>query len=276
MASRWAPRAMRVTPHRRRRASRRAIRRWPGSYDTDSHDNVPSRVPPRPAHRADHVRRRWKHQPCTIDSSVYIEFVNMNNWTFVHMSEHGGTNPHWYRSNHLHAVPQFALSRARRLKERHGCATRKATACAQVPRFANRNGLTLVRQADVVLGQRGHRGPGVDEVVQLGELNCALRKGRSRESGGAAWSSTRKSAPPSTRAAGSGRVRVHGSRIAGFVPGGEGTQQVVDIRGGEVSPFAPVGGTMCAASPARNRRRGAWARPRSFAAVRCSSRSTDR
>ena len=109
----------------------------------------------------------------------------------------------------------------------------------------------LERQADVVLGQRGRAGGRARDVVELGLLHAQLERvvarvavQRARHPPGEALRL------PGARA---GRCRCSGrgspsSRCGTSVSPRVSTRTSATAR---FMPFAPVGGTMCAASPAR-------------------------
>ena len=93
----------------------------------------------------------------------------------------------------------------------------------------------LERQADIVLGQRRLRRARVDEIVELGELDLARSKAPARESGAAAWSSTRRSARPSRPAPARGRIGVEpGRRLLAGRYSTQRLRQVMHVAGREV------------------------------------------
>ena len=128
---------------------------------------------------------------------------------------------------------------------------RRARRAGPAARRSRRTRLDAL-EPDVVLGQhRGGRARG-DDVAQLRQLELPLERVAARASGAASTSSTTRSARRARRAAGRSPSRHRAapgcpSRASSRAPPpGSRTSAIARLR-----PFAPVGGTMCAASPAR-------------------------
>ncbi len=133
-------------------------------------------------------------------------------------------------------------------------AVRRQTTCASAS--------VLRRQPDVVLGQRPAGSFGADQIVEFGLLDAPARTHRHR---GKRCSSAGHPPREPLRLP----HRASKRRGIGVEFGDRACLVLLDQRVGEVaarrwrprfSPLAPVGGTICAASPARNRRRSASAR----------------
>ena len=129
--------------------------------------------------------------------------------------------------------------------------TRRRTTSS--PIFADAAGPSDLLEPDVVLGQRGRRRLGAGDVRS--SESCSFRSNASDPS--ERWSMCvihheKCSAPDPAQAR--VRVGVEAGRATAVVPVGDRLGQHADVAEGEVESFAPVGGTMCAASPARKRR----------------------
>ena len=109
------------------------------------------------------------------------------------------------------------------------------------------------RQAGVVLGQPGGAGLARGDPAQLGQLELRRRTGRRWCA--ASWSSTRRSgcsARPGAARCRSRRRRGAGRPCAAARPRAGASRPTSATA--RLRPLAPVGGTMCAASPARKSR----------------------
>ena len=116
------------------------------------------------------------------------------------------------------------------------------------------------RKADVVLGEARRRGPRGAHVAQLGELEPRSNGRRPAEVQHRRHPQEKCCAPPDAaqarrRSTRRGRTRRRRRTSASSAPASTRTSATARFR-----PFAPVGGTMCAASPARNSRPCASAR----------------
>ena len=111
-------------------------------------------------------------------------------------------------------------------------------------------------EPDVVLGERAWPRPSTSGRSGAARAGAAGRSRRRPDGGAASTSSTRRSAPRARPGAGrspSRRRAAPRSPLAYQRDERLGEHAHV-ARSARLSPFAPVGGTMCAASPARNSR----------------------
>jgi hypothetical protein len=111
-----------------------------------------------------------------------------------------------------------------------------------------------IGQADVVLGERGLRGPRPCEVLEFGPLDLLVEATALRKTVQEARHPPREALGLPHPGEGAVRVAVEARRRPRVVELGKGLRQVMESLAARLRPLAPVGGTIWAASPARNSR----------------------